>query len=132
MTDRSSAHAQQLLSEGKWLGHYTRRVLASPTAAISGGTVERGPVRVAALTGMRGLAALLVLGTHAAFATGKLSHGYVGVMYARLEIGVAIFFVLSGFLLFRPWVRAAAAGVSLPSVGHYARRRMRRVMPAYL
>ncbi|MGH3640813.1 MAG: acyltransferase family protein [Mycobacterium sp.] len=107
-------------------------MLASPTAAISGGTVERGPVRVAALTGMRGLAALLVLGTHAAFATGKLSHGYVGVMYARLEIGVAIFFVLSGFLLFRPWVRAAAAGVSLPSVGHYARRRMRRVMPAYL
>jgi peptidoglycan/LPS O-acetylase OafA/YrhL len=81
---------------------------------------------------MRGLAALLVLGTHAAFATGKLSHGYVGVMYARLEIGVAIFFVLSGFLLFRPWVRAAAAGVPLPSVGHYARRRMRRVMPAYL
>jgi peptidoglycan/LPS O-acetylase OafA/YrhL len=81
---------------------------------------------------MRGVAALLVLGTHAAFATGKLSHGYVGVMYARLEIGVAIFFVLSGFLLFRPWVRAAAAAVSLPSVGHYARRRMRRVMPAYL
>jgi peptidoglycan/LPS O-acetylase OafA/YrhL len=81
---------------------------------------------------MRGLAALLVLGTHAAFATGKLSHGYVGVMYARLEIGVAIFFVLSGFLLFRPWVRAAAAGLSMPPVGHYVRRRMRRVMPAYL
>jgi peptidoglycan/LPS O-acetylase OafA/YrhL len=81
---------------------------------------------------MRGVAALLVLGTHAAFATGKLSHGFVGVMYARLEIGVAIFFVLSGFLLFRPWVRAASAGLSLPSVAHYARRRMRRVMPAYL
>jgi peptidoglycan/LPS O-acetylase OafA/YrhL len=81
---------------------------------------------------MRGLAALLVLGTHAAFATGKLSHGYVGAVYARLEVGVAIFFVLSGYLLFRPWVRAAAANLSMPSVGQYARRRIRRVMPGYL
>jgi peptidoglycan/LPS O-acetylase OafA/YrhL len=78
------------------------------------------------------LAAVLVLGTHAAFATGKLSHGYVGLIYARLEIGVPIFFVLSGFLLFRPWVRAAAEGLAVPSVGHYARRRLRRIMPAYL
>jgi peptidoglycan/LPS O-acetylase OafA/YrhL len=81
---------------------------------------------------MRGVAALLVLGTHAAFATGKLSHGFVGVVYARLEIGVAIFFVLSGFLLFRPWVRAVAGGRSMPAVADYARRRLRRVMPAYL
>ena len=49
---------------------------------------------------MRAVAALLVVGTHAAFATGKLTHGYLGAIYARLEIGVAIFFVLSGFLLF--------------------------------
>jgi peptidoglycan/LPS O-acetylase OafA/YrhL len=97
-----------------------------------GGTLERGADRITALTGLRGLAALLVLSTHAAFATGKLSHGYLGLIYARLEIGVPIFFVLSGFLLFRPWVRAAAAGLALPSVGRYARRRLRRVMPAYL
>ena len=64
--------------------------------------------RVPALTGVRAVAALLVVSTHAAFATGYLTHGYVGAMYARLEIGVAIFFVLSGFLLFRPWVRASA------------------------
>jgi peptidoglycan/LPS O-acetylase OafA/YrhL len=78
------------------------------------------------------LAALLVLGTHAAFATGKLTHGYLGLVFARLEIGVPIFFVLSGFLLFRPWVRAAAAGLAVLSVSHYARRRLRRIMPAYL
>jgi peptidoglycan/LPS O-acetylase OafA/YrhL len=88
--------------------------------------------RNTALTGLRGLAALLVLGTHAAFATGKLSHGYLGLIYARLEIGVPVFFVLSGFLLFRPWVRAAAASRAVPSVGQYARRRLRRIMPAYL
>ena len=50
-----------------------------------------------------------MLATHAAYATGKYTHGYVGLVYARMEIGVPIFFVLSGFLLFRPWVKATAA-----------------------
>jgi peptidoglycan/LPS O-acetylase OafA/YrhL len=116
-------------------------VLASSTVAHDGSrysrrgdgwTLQRSTDRIAALTGLRGLAALLVIGTHAAFATGKLSHGNVGIVYARLEIGVAIFFVLSGFLLFRPWIRAVASGLGAPSVGHYARRRLRRIMPAYL
>ena len=48
--------------------------------------------------------------THAAYTTGKYTHGYVGLVYSRMEIGVPIFFVLSGFLLFGPWVRAAASG----------------------
>jgi peptidoglycan/LPS O-acetylase OafA/YrhL len=90
------------------------------------------PSREPALTGLRAVAALLVVGTHAAFATGYLTHGYFGTMYARLEIGVAIFFVLSGFLLFRPWVRAAAQSRPAPSVRRYGRHRMRRVVPAYL
>lgn len=85
-----------------------------------------------ALTGMRAVAALLVIGTHAAFATGKLTHGYLGAILARMDIGVALFFVLSGFLLFRPWVTAAAGANRAPALGRYARRRTRRIMPAYL
>lgn len=88
--------------------------------------------RVDSLTGLRAVAALLVVGTHVAFATGLLRHGYLGLIGARLEIGVPIFFVLSGFLLFRPWVTAAAAGREPPDVARYARHRVRRVLPGYL
>ena len=95
-------------------------------------TATTSPSRVSALTGLRAVAALLVVGTHAAFATGKLTHGYVGAIYARLEVGVAIFFVLTGFLLFRPWVRAAAGGSAEPDLRRYARHRIRRIVPGYM
>ncbi len=88
--------------------------------------------RVAALTGIRAVAALLVVGTHAAYTTGKYTHGYWGLVGARMEIGVPIFFVLSGFLLFRPWVKSAATGGPAPSLSRYARHRVRRIMPAYI
>jgi peptidoglycan/LPS O-acetylase OafA/YrhL len=87
--------------------------------------------RVASLTGIRAVAALLVMLTHAAYTTGNYTHGYVGLMYSRMEIGVPIFFVLSGFLLFGPWVKAAASGYPPPSVRRYAWHRVRRIMPAY-
>lgn len=88
--------------------------------------------RVESLTGMRAVAALMVVGTHAAYGTGQETHGYVGLLYSRLEIGVPIFFVLSGFLLFGPWVKAAATGVTPPLLGRYVWRRVRRIMPAYV
>ena len=88
--------------------------------------------RVPALTGVRALAAMLVVATHAAYTTGKYTHGFVGLVYSRMEIGVPIFFVLSGYLLFGPWVRAAASGAASPSLTRYAWHRVRRIMPAYL
>ena len=105
---------------------------ATGTVDQDGLEAVKGLDRVPALTGVRALAAILVLATHAAYTTGKYTHGYLGVVYSRLEIGVPIFFVLSGFLLFGPWVRAAVAGTAAPSLSRYARHRVRRIMPAYV
>jgi peptidoglycan/LPS O-acetylase OafA/YrhL len=98
-----------------------------------GGLESVGKVeRVASLTGIRAVAALLVMLTHAAYTTGKYTHGYIGLVWSRAEIGVPIFFVLSGFLLFSPWVKAVVRGVVAPSVRRYAWHRVRRIMPAYV
>jgi peptidoglycan/LPS O-acetylase OafA/YrhL len=91
-----------------------------------------GVDRVSSLTGIRAVAAILVVGTHAAYTTGKYTHGYWGLVGARMEIGVPIFFVLSGFLLFRPWVKAVVIDRPSPSVSRYVRHRIRRIMPAYV
>ena len=101
--------------------------------AAQGGLEQVATVdRVAALTGVRAVAALLVVGTHAAYTTGRYGQGYWGLLCSRMEIGVPIFFVLSGFLLFRPWVKATATGAPAPSVRRYAWHRVRRIMPAYV
>ena len=105
----------------------------TPDDGVQGGLEQISSAdRVPALAGLRAVAALAVVGTHAAFGTGALNRGYSGLMLARLDIGVAIFFVLSGLLLFGPWVRAAAAGTPRPSVLRYGRNRVRRIMPPYL
>jgi peptidoglycan/LPS O-acetylase OafA/YrhL len=105
--------------------------LSDATAAQGGLEQVSGPDRVASLTGIRAVAALLVVGTHAAYTTGKYVQGYFGLVCSRMEIGVPIFFVLSGFLLFRPWVKSLAADAPEPSVSRYAWHRVRRIMPAY-
>ncbi len=42
-----------------------------------------------------------------------------------------LFFVLSGFLLWRPIASAVLRGRRLPSVRRYARNRALRILPAY-
>lgn len=44
--------------------------------------------------------------------------------------GLLLFFVLSGFLLYRPWL-AATAGADPPDLRRYLRSRAARVLPAY-
>jgi peptidoglycan/LPS O-acetylase OafA/YrhL len=84
-----------------------------------------------ALNAVRAAGALMVVLTHAAFNTGKINDGWVGAALARLDFGVTLFFVLSGFLLSRPWFLAAAAGRHAPSTRHYLWKRALRILPLY-
>src|SRR5581483_3894077 len=69
--------------------------------------------------------------THAAFLTGH-STGVDGRLLGRFDLAVAVFFALSGFLLWRGHVAAAHGLGARPATGHYLRSRAVRIMPAYL
>jgi peptidoglycan/LPS O-acetylase OafA/YrhL len=84
-----------------------------------------------AVEGMRTCAAIGVVITHVAFQTGH-SSGVDGRLFGRFDLAVAVFFALSGFLLWRGHAAAARGPGSRPSTGHYLRSRVVRIMPAYL
>ena len=55
--------------------------------------------------------------------TGALDATGSAFWYAQLNVGVPLFFAISGFLLYRPWVAARLAGVRPPEARVYALRR---------
>jgi peptidoglycan/LPS O-acetylase OafA/YrhL len=87
--------------------------------------------RFAALDAFRAVGALMVMGTHVAFVTGRTQAGPLSALFGRLDAGVAVFFVLSGFLLFRPYAAAAAGAGRSVSTRRYLIRRAFRILPAY-
>jgi peptidoglycan/LPS O-acetylase OafA/YrhL len=84
-----------------------------------------------AVEGMRALAAMGVVLTHVAFQTGT-SDGVIGRLLHRFDLAVAVFFALSGFLLWRGHAAAARGLRQRPPTGHYLRSRLVRIMPGYL
>lgn len=94
---------------------------------------QRQRATIPALDALRAVGALAVVATHAGFNAGiYTSHGILGALVSRLDVGVALFFVLSGFLLSRRWFAAASAGHKAPRTGPYLWHRFVRVYPAYL
>ena len=96
-------------------------------AAPAGGTRAFLP----AVEGMRACAAIGVVVTHVAFQTGHTG-GVTGRLLGRFDLAVAVFFALSGFLLWRGHAAAARGLRSRPPTGHYLRSRIVRIMPGYL
>ncbi len=90
------------------------------------------PVAFPALDSLRAVAAVAVLATHAAFWAGAYAHPVYGTALSRLDVGVAVFFVLSGFLLSRPWIARHRDGMPPPSTTHYLWKRALRLVPVYV
>jgi len=84
------------------------------------------------LEAYRGLAAVMVVFTHVGFVSGVGMGGAWAGWLSRLDFGVTLFFLLSGFLLFRPFVQAAYGRRPPVPVGSYLRRRYVRIYPAFL
>ncbi len=85
-----------------------------------------------ALDTMRAVGALFVLTTHVAFWSGAYTQSRWGTALSRLDVGVALFFVLSGFLLARPFLDRRETGRPAPRVGRFWWKRVLRIFPVYL
>lgn len=88
--------------------------------------------RFALFDSIRALAALMVLGQHASQVPGVIEPGSaLQPFLERLEVAVPVFFVVSGFLLYRPFVHAHLNGDPRLDTGAYAWRRFLRIVPGY-
>ena len=91
--------------------------------------------RLAAIDLLRGVAILLVVHQHV---TGKfvslgwrLAHPALVAIPTNGSYGVNLFFVLSGFVLFLPWIQRPTRDDRSEAVRAFYRRRARRILPLY-
>ena len=99
----------------------------NPNAA----TGSRRPPHFPGFDGLRAIAAVSVLVFHCAAIGGFTSRSSLGVYTSRLDIGVSIFFLISGFLLYRPFADSHLTERSSPAVRKFWARRLLRIVPAY-
>ena len=83
------------------------------------------------IDGMRAIAALMVVVFHVAQEKAATDASFVGGLLSAMSSAVAIFFVISGFLLYRPYVAARWSAAPPIRARDYLRRRLLRIVPAY-
>jgi peptidoglycan/LPS O-acetylase OafA/YrhL len=81
---------------------------------------------------VRGLAALFVFFVHLEQFTGAPGWGPINEVFELGRGGVALFFALSGFLLYRPFVAHRLGTRSAVPLKRYTRNRLLRIYPPYL
>jgi peptidoglycan/LPS O-acetylase OafA/YrhL len=115
-----------------------RRLRRAPAVpAQTGGLESQGDRRAGAVTrypcfdGFRAIAATMVLLIHASIISEAIKTRRAGEFLARMDSGVIVFFVISGFLLYRPFVVHHMGGRKTVPTLNFWRRRVLRIFPAY-
>lgn len=103
---------------------------ASDAATVSSAAAWK-PGFLPALEGLRAVASLGIIGTHVAFQTGHDTGALWERVLGRFDFFVAVFFTLSGFLLWRSHRVGFGAKNSRSGVATYYRKRAARILPAY-
>lgn len=88
-------------------------------------------VRYELVDSLRGIAALAVVFLHATIVIALVTNGITGRLAGIAFVAVPIFFVISGFVLWLPFVAASAAGNKPPGTSSFYLRRAARIFPAY-
>jgi peptidoglycan/LPS O-acetylase OafA/YrhL len=78
---------------------------------------------------VRGIALLAVVAAHSSFFMSL--GGSTSLSHLRFDFSVRVFFMISAFLLYRPWVRARLADWEPPSADAFGWRRFLRIAPGY-
>ncbi len=90
----------------------------------------QGHPRYPRFDSLRALAAISILVVHVGIFTGGFEVWYKQ-LFAHLDIGVPFFFLLSGFLLYRPMLASRVIGLPRQRLRDYARNRFMRIFPAF-
>jgi peptidoglycan/LPS O-acetylase OafA/YrhL len=112
------------------------RVFASKPRALASGHALPGGARIEGVEGLRALAAVSIVVYHVWVASGPsespVSLGPISRhLLPNLQVGVTLFFTLSGFLLYRRFAERILRCEPRPSFRSYFRNRALRILPAY-
>ena len=123
-----------------WRSRQVGTVAASMDEAVGErprATEDAGIGTLLAGNGVRGVGMLLVFFTHLFLLADPepynnlSSYGWAAPALGHLDLGLAAFFALSGYLIARPYARAYVLGTPSPRLRSYVRNRVLRVAPAF-
>ena len=87
--------------------------------------------RLAAIEGLRGIAAVGIVVLHCWIVAGRPTDLLSAAWWGPLRMAVPLFFVLSGYFAMGPWLRAALDGGDAPAARALVLKRAARIFPVF-